>query len=260
MPPPRRLAGRGRPSGPAPLPRRALLEPAASGVRKSAVAPLHRRPRPRRAWRQSNRPDLHGRRVRELSLQRDPCGRAFQQRGVGSGGRWPRALRSTADGGGQVRASRQPAASRGVRELPGVPDRRNAADLPAAGAAGSRRPGVRVLPPGACRHRRSGPASQASLRAWRAIRDRLGRSLRLLPPQPADHLHGPAHAADAARRASPRGEGGCLVENPLTRSPLPGGEGRVHQLRGRLLPLLPVSSETFSITFSTSSPIWSRFD
>src|SRR5438034_762874 len=116
LPPPvsaaRRVARRGSTTRSAEVSRRDVLEPAVARIRQSCRAPAHRGSRSRGARRQPDRTDLHRRRVRELSLPRAPLGRSLEPGRVGAAGRRARSVRRSPDGGGQVRPSRQPTASR----------------------------------------------------------------------------------------------------------------------------------------------------
>src|SRR5204862_507141 len=171
----------------------ALPEGVAARIRQSCRAPAHRGPRSRGARRQPDRTDLHRRRVRELSLSRAPFGRSLEPGRVGAAGRRARSVRRSPDGGGQVRPSPQPTASRRVRELPGIPVARDraAAGLPHVGR--SRPARVRVLPRGARRGGRPSSPGGAPVRPWRAVPDRRRRPPRLLRSEPAEHVPGTPH-------------------------------------------------------------------
>ena len=164
-----------------------------------------RRPGAGRARRQPDRARVHGRRARATS-----CG--------GPSTRWASrtarsavvpATGSTLHGVARrrrrpVRAAGQQADAGGAGDLPSVPRPR---DRAAPGAPGHRPAGRHRLgrvAPLARRARPRDPDAEAALRPRRGGGDRPVHAPRLLPPEPAEHVHRAPDPADAGDRPRPR--------------------------------------------------------
>ena len=130
--------------------------------------------------------------------------RLRQPADVGRRRRRARAARRVRRRRGAVRAARQQADARGARPVPAVP-RARARRCSTGCASSSCSAGSRT--------RRSPACSRPPARRSRCPRPRFGHGVevadgravgaRLLPPEPAEHVHRPAHRADDRRRLSP---------------------------------------------------------
>ena len=173
--------------------------------RRSAIrARAHpdRRPRPRRARRKSHRPDVHGRRVRQTSSSR-LCTRSGLANQPDSTGRRRRARASPARFSRRRAAALRPTTGRLPRSSTIAADTsraRLALLPPAARLRGARRARLRRLPASPVRRGSRRSEAPAALRARR--RSTLGedRLVGDVSPEPAEHLHREADAADAAGR------------------------------------------------------------
>ncbi len=206
LPSPRRVAGGGRETSAPAIPSRDLLGAAAAGLRRSDRPARPRRSRPGRARRQSHRSPLHRRRVGRLSLPGAPRRRPREPSRLAARRRRPAALGRPPDRGLPLRAAREPADPRGVRAVPpvsraGARPRRPSARRRRARSARVRR--MRAGPLARC-----GDLPRAALRPRRPRSDRGARALRVVPPEPAEHLHGEIDAADAAERSAKGDAGG----------------------------------------------------
>ena len=126
--------------------------------------------------------------------------------------------RRAALGGLPLRAAGQPADARRARRTAAVPGARARAASRAARARGARRAGLRRVP--ARRWRPRARRFRSRGRASRTARDfRIGErpAARDLPPEPAEHVHREADAADAAGRVAAGGEGGGEFPLPADR-------------------------------------------
>ena len=197
------------------LPRRGRTGPGRCPASATRRARLRRRPRPGGARRQPHRPRVHRRPLRRLAVRRAA----------------PRRLRQPAD----LASPRRRPAARGayvtaaVRCAPPAnkptPEERDTC-LPFRARELSCCASVRVVVclggfawDAALRLRAARPsAPRAALRPRRRGADVEARphAARLLPPQPAEHLHRPAHRADA-RRACSRGR--ASVAESLAKAP-----------------------------------------
>ena len=182
------------------LPRRGLLGEAAERLRRPGGAGRDRRPRPGRPRRQPDRPHVHRRPLRRVALRRPAPGRLRQpaeSERRGDGLRLRRRLRHRRR---PLRAAGQQADHRGARQLPPLPGARAGAARPLPGHRRPRRLRLGRLPARRPRARGRGAAAQAPLRPRRRGRPRPLEAARLLPPQPAEHLHRQADRADDRRR------------------------------------------------------------
>ena len=190
-----------------------LLGPAGARPRPGRRADRRRRPGARRARRQPHRADVHRRPQRRLALRRAAGGRAWptsrRRRTSATGWRCtdvrvaaavrcaPPANKPTPE----ERDTCSPWLARELALLPAAAGGRRARRLRLDGAvAGARRRRATRCPG---RGRRSGTAWRWSCRAARPA-----HPARLLPRQPAEHVHRPAHRADARRRPRPGGGAG----------------------------------------------------
>ena len=198
LPPSGRVARRSGGQPPAAISRPGVLGPAPAGLRRSGRARADRRTRSGGPRRQPNRPHFYGRRLRRFSLlgasrcwDREPVALDPSRRRPVSHGR-------SGDGGGPVRASRQPPSSGRVCRLQRVPRPGARGSLPRAGLG---RPGgarIRSVSRRACPSRRARPAPAAALFPRDRILDRAVPALRDLPPEPAEHVHWKADSVDVA--------------------------------------------------------------
>ncbi|CAA9505909.1 MAG: Uracil-DNA glycosylase, family 5, partial [uncultured Solirubrobacteraceae bacterium] len=214
----RRARGRGRPVPPLPAARRlarggragqarvvrarGVLGPADPGLRRPGRAADRLRARARRTRREPDRPRVHRRPLRRLPRRGHAPHRPGQPADVGQPRRRPGAARRVDHGRGALRAAGEQADAGRARHVPGVgPAGARAARARARAAVPRRlRVGRRAAAP------RRHDEAQAEVRPPRRAPQRPVRPARLLPPQPAEHVHRPPHPADARRGAEP-GEG-----------------------------------------------------
>ena len=205
LPAPGRVARAGRAREAGLVPRRGLLGPPGPRVRRPAARILLLGLAP--AAHGGNRTGrvFTGDRSGDWLFARAPSGRAREPADVGAGRR--RAARSRdAYVAAAVRCAppRQQADARGARPLPAVPRARARAARAGCGSivalggvrvpggvAGARRPRACAL-----------PTPRPRFAHGLEVADDRGHDPRLLPPEPAEHLHRPAHRADARRGAA----------------------------------------------------------
>src|SRR5438094_36459 len=218
LPPARRPSRSRRGVAAAPVCGPRLLGAAAAGLRRPEGAPPPRRARTRGARRQPHRPDVHGRPERRLARRRAPPRGLRQPADLATSGRRSPPPRRVHHRRAPLRAARQQADAGRARALRAVPSRGARAvgsRERRRGARADRLAGVPACPPPA---RRAPATARPALRARRRgdLR-RWRRADRLVPPEPAEHVHRQAHAADAPRRV-PQGAptpGGTLVKASL---------------------------------------------
>ena len=170
-------------------------------LRRPGGAAGDRRPGPGRPRRQPHRPDVHRRPLRRLALRGPAPGRLRQPARVGAPRRRAAPARRLRHRGRPLRAAGQQADAGGARQLPPLPGARAGAaralpgrSSPSAPSAGTgscappRALGVEVPRP----KPRFGHGAEADARPLAAAR--------LLPPEPAEHLHRQADRADDRRR------------------------------------------------------------
>ena len=174
------------------VPRLGLLGPPDPGLRRPGRAGADPRPGARRARGEPHRPRLHRRPLGRLPVRRAAPQRLREPADLRAPRRRARAARLLDHRRGALRAARQQAAAGGARALLGVAGARARADRLAARGRLPRR--VRVG--GGAAHaraaRRAGPAAAPEVRARR----RAWAAARLLPPQPAEHVHRGADPGD----------------------------------------------------------------
>jgi hypothetical protein len=120
------------------------------------------------------------------------------------------------DRSGALCASCQPAHARGARYLPAISRARARAPEELPDDRGPRRLCLGRIASGTASPRRARAPTEAPLWSRRGGVHRALEASRLLPPQPAEHLHGPPHRADAGRGFLARRRAFSLAENPLT--------------------------------------------
>ncbi len=179
------------------VPRPDVLGPPDPRLRRPRRARADPRARARRARRQPHGARVHGRSLGRLPLRRPAPHRLRQPAHLGTPRRRPRAARLLHHRQRALRAAGQPAAARGARALLALARARARPDRDAARDRLPRRVrlGGRAAHPGAGR-RAAAPAAPP-LRARR----RVPPPARLLPPEPAEHVHGQADGRDDRRRA-----------------------------------------------------------
>jgi hypothetical protein len=163
--------------------------------------------------RQPHRARLHRRPLRRLAARRPASRRLCQSAHLDSSRRWPVPDRLLHRRLCPLRAAGEQAHAAGTRQLPALPGGGGASATARAGASlpGRLRLGWGLARPGDAR-----PATgqQAAVRPRRRGKRGTVRLAGLLPPQPAEHLHGPADRSHARRGAGPcwgagRHTGGC---------------------------------------------------
>ena len=192
------MARRGGPHGPGLLRRPGLLGPRRSGVRRPERSARSGRPGPGRAGRQPHRQNVHRGPLRRLALRRPLPGGlrlATHQHGAG---RRPRAHRRLRHRDGALRTAGQQADPGRARRVRAVPH--PGARPPAAGGGRGGTGAVR-LAGGQCALR--APAAPVLRPPGREHASRRADVARLLPPEPAEHVHGEADGADVRRRVHP---------------------------------------------------------
>ena len=208
LPAARRVARAGRPREGRPVPRRDVLGPAGARVRRSGGADPAGRAGAGGPRRQPDRAGLHRRRVGRLPV-RPRCTRA---------GLADRPVSRRADDGLTLTDAYIAAAVRCAppANKPTIEERDTCApflvrELGAAARGARRRRARRVRlgrrAPGA--RRRSaidGAATKPRFGHGAEARDRAVRAARLVPPEPAEHVHRAADAADVRRGHRPRAE------------------------------------------------------
>ena len=216
LPAARRVARARRPREGRPVPRRGVLGPAGPGLRRPGGADPGRRAGAGGARRQPDRARVHRRRLRRLPVAR---------RCIAPGSRTGRRRRRADDGLTLTTCTSRPRSA--ARRRPTSRRPRSAttarrswpASWPARarpGDAGAR--GVR-LGRGAAGDGVGlghGRRREAAVRPRRRGRGRAVRAPRLLPPEPAEHVHRPPDAGDARRRA--RAGASTVARRPTTAS------------------------------------------
>jgi hypothetical protein len=197
---PRRPSRGGRGRAAASLSRPVLLGTTAARIRRPALAAPAGGPGAGRPRRQPYGPDVHGGSERRLALRRASPRGVRQSAHVGSARRWSQPPRGVHHGRDPLRAARQQADAGRDHLLRAVPPAGTSppATRPRRRRARSHR--MAGVPQGAARARGAAAAAGAPIRARRP-REVRGRDHadRFVSSQPAEHLHGEADAADAAR-------------------------------------------------------------
>ena len=159
---------------------------------------------PRGPRREPDGSSLHGRPERRLALPRPPPSALREPGDVRVPRRWAPVARCVHHGRRPLRATPEPPDAAGVRAVPVLPRPRGGPPPARARRRGPRRDRVGGGPPDVGGPRARRPPAPASLRP----RGRgpppspLGPP-RILPPEPAEHLHGPPSGGDARRRRPP---------------------------------------------------------
>ena len=189
-----------------PVPGRDLLGPAGAGVRRPGGADPDRRAGAGGPRRQPDRSGLHRRRLGRLPVGGDARGRASPTD--------PSRAAPTTASRSSTATSRRPSAARRRRTSPrsrsATPARRSwpASSHSSPGRAWSSRSARSAGTPPSGRSRTWATGSaEAAVRARRRGGRRPVRLHRHLPPEPAEHVHGTAHAGHAPRGAVDGPEG-----------------------------------------------------
>ncbi|CAK7285501.1 hypothetical protein SGPA1_31374 [Streptomyces misionensis JCM 4497] len=261
LPPAGGVARGGRADQTGRLRRLDVLGQAGARLRPRGRPAADHRPGPGGARRQPHRAHVHRRPLRGRALPgavrrgpRQPPHRGQRRRRTGT-------VRSPDHRARALRAARQQADPRRARHLPVLAGPGAASAAPhGAGRSGPRR--LR-LAGGAARVRRGGldrPPAPPGLRPRHPGRARRPGPLRLLPCQPAQHLHRPAHPGDAARGPPHGREGGgtagVLRPGAPARPRCLPGAGEPRRRADHLYAGQPQGCHTYRTSGSRSSLPW----
>src|SRR2546428_2389806 len=201
LPPARRPSRSGRRSAAAALRRPEILGAPAARLRRRACATLARGAGAGRARRQPHRADVHRRSQRRLALRCAPPRGLRDAADLRAPRRRPAPARRRDHRHHPLRAAAEQALARRDRPLRALLAGRAAPARPRARGGGARPHRLAGLPALAAAAGPGAGGTHAAVRSWRghALRGRRDAA-GLLSPEPAEHVHRQADAADAARR------------------------------------------------------------